>query len=160
VSDFEASWYGGAWRAAREAPLYPPLPAGTIAVYRFTWLRTFHHPVVVRVDRRADGARLLTAKELSGQGGYAMGTVDRQLSRPLSQAEADKLDSLLASTHVVDLSATECNLGGADGAQWIIEAQAQGRYRYVNRWSPKQGPVRDVGLLLLGFTGWNPSPVY
>jgi hypothetical protein len=159
VSDFEAKWYGSAWRAAHEGPLYASSTPGPIATYRFTWLRSFHHPIIVRVDESPSGERMLTAKELSGEGGYAMGAVDRQLVRPLSPGEAAKLDGLLARTRILDLAATDCD-AGADGAVWIIEAQGQSGYRYVNRWSPKGGPVRDVGLLLLDLTGWRVNPVY
>jgi hypothetical protein len=160
VSDFEAEWYGSALRAAHEAPLYGPLSTtGTTATYRFTWLRSFHHPIIIRVDERSSGVRILTAKGLSGAGGYAKGVIDNQLVRPLSQAEGAKFHSLLTTTHVLDLAATDCH-AGADGAPWIIEAQTRDGYRYVNRWSPQDGPVRDVGVLLLGFTGWHVDPVY
>lgn len=38
---------------------------------------------------------------------------------------------------------------GDDGAQWIIEGVKDGKYHLVDRWSPKDGQVRELGLMLL-----------
>ena len=37
---------------------------------------------------------------------------------------------------------------GTDGSQWIIEGVKAGRYHVVDRWMPKNGPARDLGLFL------------
>jgi hypothetical protein len=50
---------------------------------------------------------------------------------------------------------------GTDGARWIIEAvEPSTGYTYINRWTPRDGPVREVGLHLLGLTGWKIDDVY
>ncbi|MFN3513623.1 MAG: hypothetical protein ACK41C_11285 [Phenylobacterium sp.] len=41
-----------------------------------------------------------------------------------------------------------------------MEAVDDGRYRYVERSSPEDGPIRDLGMTMLGFTGWNLDPIY
>ncbi|MEO8659909.1 MAG: hypothetical protein ABI693_15675 [Bryobacteraceae bacterium] len=42
------------------------------------------------------------------------------------------------------------NLGGTDGAQWIVEDVSEGRYHIVDRWSPPVGdPVRTLGMTLV-----------
>jgi len=38
-------------------------------VFRLTWLRRFHEPVMVLVEAEADGAVLLTLRVADGQGG-------------------------------------------------------------------------------------------
>jgi hypothetical protein len=156
VDDFEAGWYSKAWIAAREPALWsrPPNGSSPVATYRFTWLPSFEHPVIVRIDKFVSGDVRLTAKELSGAGGYGMGQIAQQFERPLTSAENAKFDGLLKTTRVLSLPANDnCN-AGLDGARWILEANENGAYRYVNRWSPKQGGVRDVGLMLLALTGW------
>src|SRR5207253_2179117 len=69
IPDFEADWYALHWRAAHERSLYEastkPETRSTRTL-RFTWLRTFHAPVIVRVDEVASGQIRLTAKELDG----------------------------------------------------------------------------------------------
>jgi hypothetical protein len=37
---------------------------------------------------------------------------------------------------------------GPDGSQWIIEGTKDGKYHVVDRWSPKGGPIRTLGLAL------------
>ena len=38
---------------------------------------------------------------------------------------------------------------GVDGAQWIIEGARNGTYHIVDRWSPEDGEIRALGLLML-----------
>jgi hypothetical protein len=47
-----------------------------------------------------------------------------------------------------------------DGAQWIIETAGQDGYRFIDRQSPDEGPVRKVGLALLRLTGWDVGAIY
>jgi hypothetical protein len=57
-----------------------------------------------------------------------------------------------------DLPSKE-KLQGIDGAEWIIEGRDGDRYHVVRRWSPVAGPVRDIGLLLLGIANLMPSGI-
>ena len=38
---------------------------------------------------------------------------------------------------------------GVDGAQWIIEGVRNGTYHVVDRWSPREGQVRALGLFMV-----------
>jgi hypothetical protein len=38
---------------------------------------------------------------------------------------------------------------GLDGSQWIIEGIKNGSYHLVDRWSPKDGEVRAIGLAIM-----------
>jgi hypothetical protein len=160
IGSVEARWYPEQWRAASEPSIFAMSTSpGPARVYRFTWLRSFHAPVFVRVQFEADGRATLIAKQLSGAGGYRPGKVVKQLQRSLSEAERDKVSAELARDGVLALPATDCAIG-ADGAQWIFEASENGTYRFINRWTPRSGPVHDIGLLFLGLTGWSFDPVY
>jgi hypothetical protein len=33
--------------------------------------------------------------------------------------------------------------------QWVIEGIDHGKYRLLDRWSPENGPVRELGLYFL-----------
>ena len=155
INKVENDWYPHHWDAADEPSLYErslaPATAGKSAV-RFTWLPTFHHPVIVRVERSGQDARLI-AKQLSGEGGYEPGKVEREVTRQLSVAEIAKFDAILSSTKVLEQRATECD-SGLDGSQWIVEGIDRDGYHYVNRWSPKEGPVRELGDFALLLSGW------
>ncbi len=148
-------WYGRHLRAAGEAPLFRS--AGSSL--RFTWLRTFHAPLVVRLDTGADGAVTITATELSGHGGYEPGTIGRRIERRLSAGETAALTRMVEQTGVLKQTAATCDIG-LDGAGWIVESVGADGYRFIERQSPESGPVRAFGLHLIGLTGWTYESVY
>ena len=158
LSEFEQEWFARNLRAAREAPLYDPSHRPTDnRVIRFTWLGSFHPPIVVRLIEGRHGWHMV-GKRLSGRGGYDPGTIGEIVDRPLRQNEAKELESLLVRSVLPDLSG-DCVIG-LDGAQWIIERTDQKGYHFINRWSPTDGPVHQIGLFALKLTGWRVGPVY
>jgi hypothetical protein len=152
--EFAGDWYGSQLRAMAEPPL--PCSSGS-EVYRFTWLRTFHHPIAVRVEVSADGARgEVSAIELDGAGGYEPGATLRRFSGELDAASVDQLRNKFSTAGFWSMAPAEERLG-RDGAEWILEANGDQGYHLAVRWSPKSGATRDLGLHLLGLTGWNIS---
>ncbi len=155
INEVENDWYPDHWDAAGEPSLYErsrvPSTVDT-STLRFTWLPTFHHPVIVRIERSRQGAQLI-AKQLSGKGGYEPGKVEREVTRPLSAIEMAKLDTILSATKVLEQRATDCNTG-LDGSQWIVEGADHNGYHFVNRWSPQEGSVREFGDFVLALSGW------
>lgn len=162
IDEVESEWFGSHLQAAQETSLSQrpstqgPQPTRTI---RFTWLRSFHAPVVIRIDEASNGGLQLTAKLLSGYGGYGPGRIVRRIERPLTNPEAAALKAKLARIDLFDLTPVGCG-GGVDGSEWILEASDATRYHLARRWSPQGGPVHDVGALLLADTGWKLDPIY
>lgn len=164
---FRTCWYGAHLGAMGE----PALEATTaVTTYRFLWLRTFHNPVAVRVEQAEGGRWRLTAKRLDGTGGYQPGdlildrvvwvagqTFETAVGRHLERADVWNPSALLEKDQ---------QLGGLDGAQWILEAVKDGRYRVVDLWTPETGTGERIkafqeamlGLLRLG--GVDAEPVY
>ncbi len=170
IDDFRSRWYSSHLRAAREPRLggeTPPYEVNGLGVLRFTWLRSFDPPVVVRIEATSQGGLSLTAKELSGAGGYDPGQVALRVERDLAADEVARLITFLNDTRVLELPPSNaCPVAEngdliihGDGAQWIIEANGPGGYRFIDRWSA-DGPVRDLGLHLLGLTGLTYDRVY
>jgi hypothetical protein len=117
--------------------------------YRFIWLRTFHHPVAVRLDIERNGIAVLTTKITSGRGGYSPGSIilnrHRQLTKKQTALFLKQIDALgFWALPRID----EPFSVGNDGAEWMIEGIKDSEYHVVHRWSPKDGPVRDIGLAL------------
>jgi len=158
VSASEDQVFRGTYSAMLHIMKEPSLSCGDTAPgYRFLWLRTFHHPVAVRLTVRA-GHGTLQATELSGAAGYQPGSVLRRVSRELESKAVARVQAAWVGT---DLWKAPVRSGpmGFDGSEWIVEARDGSRYHAVSRWSPKEGPVREFGLLLLSLTGWQyPSP--
>lgn len=161
ISQFEADWFGRELRAFQEPSLYlasvdsRPERSG---IFRFLWVRSFHDPIVIRIDRFPDGTAFLTAKQRAGGTGFQ--GRDRSLRRALTSVEGEQLRSALVVTRVLNQRPKTCE-SGADGAVWLIEAtEGAGDYTYVSRWSPQDGPTREFGEFLIGLTGWDLDPVY
>ncbi len=160
IDDFEADWYGEALRGFDEPSLYQLslTPEGAVQGLRFTWLRSFRDPIVVRIDRLTDGSAHLTAGQNAR--GRKAGSQTRRLKRRLTSDEVRELDAVLIRASLPDQPPKLCERG-ADGATWIIESvDPSTGYSYWNRWTPRDGPVREVGLHLLGLTGWEITNVY
>ena len=161
INDVENDWYPSHLMAADEASLYAKALTARAAgdwTLRFTWLRSFHPSVVIRIDGDSNGAHLL-AKELSGAGGYDAGGIVKSVSRRLTKDEKRTLGTELIRTKPFNLPPKVCDIG-ADGAQWIIEGVDDNGYHFVARWSPKRGGVHDLGMHLLHLTGWNFDEIY
>ncbi|MDR3159831.1 MAG: hypothetical protein LBU11_12705 [Zoogloeaceae bacterium] len=136
----------------------PSISCGKPDVYRFTWLRTFHHPVAVRIAAQGDSA-ILYAVELDGAGGYAPGKVLRKIERTLSSSEFKDLKILFPNSQFSLMPTTE-DRAGFDGSEWILEQSGEAGYHLVVRRTPENGAVRDIGNLFLSFTGWTFEKVY
>ena len=107
---------------------------------RFLYLRSFHHPIAVRVERRLAHVRL-TAVELDGAGGYDPGVPTRRVTRNVSDEEWNDLLSLLDNASFWELP-TSHERATLDGARWILEASVDGRYHVVQRNSPDETEMR------------------
>jgi hypothetical protein len=151
ANQFKIDWYSKNLKALEEPSLWELSQESKQQVYRFLWLRTFHHPVAVRIEFQSDGSASVTVKVTDGAGGYAPGNLVENRANQFSRIRVkwflDRVDELKywnlpteeAKNGVIDL----------DGAQWILEATRNGHYKIVDRWSPKDGPIRELGLDLM-----------
>lgn len=145
---FRNSWYSGQLEAMSEPALKPV--AGT-RTYRFTWLRTFNHPVAIRVVI-GQAQCTLHATELDGAGGYAPGKVYRQRVQDIAPEACTRFEAFIRAQGFWYI-ARRGSAVGVDGSEWIIEGVTD-RYRVVTRWTPESGPVRAIGEQFLSLAGW------
>lgn len=143
---FKAEWYGKHLRAMQEAALFSDKDVRES--YRFLWLRSFHHPVAVRLWK-TDTDQFITVNELSGAGGYEPGTSILKTQRSLSQDEWDAFMRMLEYSCYWDQPTDDPKDRGFDGSEWILEGVREGRYHLVNRWTPTGGSFRDACLYML-----------
>jgi hypothetical protein len=147
--DFNAKWYSNQLHALGEPSLFALAQEEEAESYRFLWLRTFHHPIAVRVDRlQSDGSWILVTKIASGAGGYSPGKLTTNTSRKLTAQDVQNLLSKFESSGFWNAPNPVNDQTGTDGSQWIIEGVKAGHYHVIDRWSPKNGPARDLGLFL------------
>lgn len=152
---FESGWYSSDLAAMAE----PSLSCATSGrVYRFLWLRSFDHPIAVRVVTGATPS--IVAVELSGAGGYDPGKIKRRIRRTLAKEEFDRLEAAVSAAELPTLPAFDDSSVSVDGAEWIVEIADHGRYNVVSRTSPGAGTFRQLGLAFLAISGLQTEPLY
>ena len=148
--EFVESWYS-TQLAALDEPSLLHAP-DTEEVIRFTWLRSFHQPVVVRVVFGTDDATLVF-KRGDGSGGWDPGRLVENRQHRLSG------NDMSAARAIADFLA-RCEGPpeelGFDGAEWIFEYRYGDRYCLVDEWSPNSGPWREAGMALISLAGYRP----
>ena|ERR1035437_7184460 len=141
-------WYSAQLKALEEPSLFELAKTPTAQSYRFLWLRSFHHPIAVRLDIKADGTGILTTKVTSGAGGYEPGTLIENTTKPLTTHQTQAFLAKIQQTNFWLLPTATNDQKGTDGSQWMIEGVNSGKYHFVKRWSPETGPIRELGISL------------
>lgn len=157
VQDAIETWYSKHLRSMGEVPVYPAV--ADLHLYRLTWLRAFHHPMVFRLEVRSNGTAKLYTKMTDGKGGYAPGKLILSEEKHLTKTQVDKLLNILNSMPFWTAPSLD-DKHGMDGARWILEGVSDGLYHVVDRWSPEPGEFLDWSLLLMQLSGQNLGPLY
>lgn len=129
-------------------------------IYRFTWLRTFHHPVTIRIEK--DGETCLLYWKLSdGEGGYDPGKVITDKSKPVDIKIWQELKSMLQKMDFWHMNRIPQGIT-VDGSKWILEGAEPEQYRVVDLSSPEANDFYYTCLFLLNQTdlGINKEEIY
>ena len=94
LHQLRAEWYSQHLRAMNEPSLLEARNDGSSHIYRFLWLRTFDHPIALRLRVRPEGDGVLTVRVLNGMGGYGPGRV--RIKRTVD-VNSDRVSSFLES---------------------------------------------------------------
>lgn len=156
IDAFREHWYGEHLSAMGEQKLYKLKDKQGQFIFRFTWLRTFHHPICLRLEHTKDGKTVLYGKELDGAGGYEPGSLITDRKIELTSEQYAEFKKKLDSAFFLLRSTEDRNNEGNDGAQWIFEVNDSGQYHVVDRWCP-DGSLRELGLWLLDAAKMTPS---
>lgn len=112
------------------------LPANGI-VYRFTWLRSFEHPVCIRIEKIEDRA-VLYWKIGKGAGGYAPKGLKKSCKKRLNNKEWEAFQNLLKEADFDNLP-NECEISMADGEDWILEKKTNSNFKmHRTNWPSKE----------------------
>jgi hypothetical protein len=144
----KARWYSMQLHALDEPSLIALTGNANSQVYRFLWLRSFHHPIAVRMNVDSDGTGVLTIKMGSGAGGYSPGKLLENSSRKLDVTQVREFLALVEREGFWAAPNPVNDQRGTDGSQWITEVAKGGRYHVVDRWTPSHGPAHDLGMFL------------
>ena len=123
------------------------------SIYRFTWLRTFHHPIVIRIINVQDNITLIS-KTMSGQSGFDLGRLNSDATISIATVQWDTFQKLLHAANFEHIpSLQNPDEMGKDGAEWVMEQFSKGHYGFVERWSPGSVSFREACLYLLRLSG-------
>ena len=101
------------------------------------------------MDIHSDGGVTLITKVGGGAGGYPPGKLVDSKSRPLTKQETQALIARVNASGFYELPSYDRSKAGNDGAEWVLEAADQGKYRLVSQWTPKDGPIHDLGFFFI-----------
>lgn len=148
-NNFMNDWYGDFLKKMGEKSLL--VNSNEREVYRFLWLRTFHHPIFVRVERKGNSIDLFS-KESNGAGGYEPGKVIKTKKTTIDIEQWLEFLNLLEKTNYWKMPIEDKRVG-FDGSQWILEGVKDNRYHIVDRWSPKNVEYKEACIYLLKLSG-------
>src|SRR5258708_27075123 len=132
VTAFESNWYGKSLERMKEPRLPALVTDVNVDVYRMMILPTWGNSVVVRVRRHGE-LYSLSARRLDGQAGYDPGKLVEANDIELGAEDSKTLGVLIRNLNFFQL-ATNDDVRGFDGEQWILEGVSQGKYHLVQRW--------------------------
>lgn len=148
-------WYSQHLFAMREPVIFADKSSSEI--YRFTWLRTFHHPVAIRIEKQGE-TYMLYWKLNDGHGGYKPGKLAVNAHKSINKAKWNLFKGKLKGIDFWNMKTNE-KMFGNDGSQWILEGKEGKLYHVVDRWTPNNKRAYYqccdflIGLTNLEFTG-------
>lgn len=105
-------------------------------IYRFTWLRSFHEPIAVRIEKHTNGI-ILYWKIGKGESGYTPKGLDKFGQKQLKEKDWRKFKRLVKKSNYNNLP-VKYDFPMTDGASWNLERKTYNSYKthYTN--SPGQ----------------------
>lgn len=88
-------------------------------IFRFTWLRTFHNPICLRLEK-INESYMLYWKLMDGAGGYDYGKLKTSKSKKISNTEWNLFNDLFNAIKISELP-NRSYYPMTDGASWTIE---------------------------------------
>lgn len=132
------SYYTRYLAAMNEPSVKTPLQKGVEQVFRFTYLRSFHDPLVVRITSKG-GVLSATSVRLEMDREYRPVKIQHDKTAVLDEASSQVIRALTEQKDFWrPLNATEETIasGGTDGSRWIFEIHDKDGYRMIDIWSP------------------------
>ncbi|HCY41797.1 MAG TPA: hypothetical protein DHV48_10645 [Prolixibacteraceae bacterium] len=146
---FHVEWYSKHLIAMEEPLIFNKKQNKSI--FRFLWLRSFHNPIAIRIEKQSD-TYLLTWKLCNGAGGYEPKKMIVNKTKTINKETWDSFQDLLLKVDYWNLKTNEVEIPGSDGSQWILEGTDEKNYHVVDRWTPRGGIFYDCCNFLIELT--------
>lgn len=149
ISNFCNVWYSQVLNSCSEPVLFNY--KGEEEIYRFSWFRSFHSPVVIRIQKKGFSFHF-SAKVL--QEGYedVPDEVIDSTERFMNFFEWHVFKEKLGKAGFWQLPVEDTEEQGMDGAQWVMEGIQNGKYHVVERWSAGSSNFGDACRYLIAIS--------
>jgi hypothetical protein len=134
LDSFSNSWYSKILFRMHEPLLHSY--RGPDNIFRLTLVMSFDQPISILMEKKSNGVTLST-KVLDGTGGYDPGQI---MYDTLIEIEPNQWDSFVSQIRTLRFWDLMSDIGetGDDGSQWVLEGYQDGKYHFVDRWTPDQ----------------------
>jgi hypothetical protein len=142
-------WYSKQLSAMKEPVIYSDTTQTEII--RFTWLRSFHDPIAVRIEKDKGICTIYWKKRNEVEGNRSKKIVINSKK----MIELQQWNDIEKRLEKINFWVIPTNLGGFDGydgARWILEAKVGNKYHFVDRWSGDESEMEQFCLTLLNMT--------
>lgn len=136
----ELSYTASVLKVMGESSLWTRKADDTATYIRWTWSRTFHAPVCIRLTKFPGKPAELIATTLTGKSGYDLGEIQSQKTIILSDSDWDKIQTWIqAKDFWAPLTEMEDAFlsFGTDGAGWDFEFSSRETYKILPLRSPE-----------------------
>lgn len=118
-------------------------------IYRFTWLRSFHHPIAIRIEK-IENQIMLYWKIGKGAGGYEPKGLKKSRKKKLNSREWVEFERFIKESDFDSLP-NEKYILMTDGATWTLERKKFESFKAHNTNWPGQ-EIKEACLYLLNLT--------
>jgi hypothetical protein len=94
--------------------------SGDKEIYRFTWLRSFHHPVSLRLEKQCSIIKLYV-KMTKGAGGYEPGKIKIDTIVKITTNEWEVFANKIEALNFWSIPTESREETGTDGSEWVLE---------------------------------------
>ena len=144
-----AEWLDIQLSDLREDCLYNNDIRPNTTIYRFTWLRSFDHPIAIRIERIEDDI-VLYWKVGKGAGGYEPKGLKKSGKKKLNLKEWGEFERLIKESNF-DTLPNEKYIPMTDGATWTLERKKSESFKAHNtNWPSPE--IKRACLYLLNLT--------
>jgi hypothetical protein len=139
-------WYSASLFDFNEPNIYTY--NGDDEIYRFTWLRSFHNPVIIRFVKH-DNAYTLYTKELLDNDGYIPQEIKVNAKVEMTSLDWQNFKSKIDDLDFWNIVSNDTEPRPNDGAEWILEGVTKNEYHFITRTSSGDAKYRACCKYLL-----------
>lgn len=119
-------------------------------IYRFTWLRSFHHPIAIRLENTNDKYYLFW-KVGKGNGGFKPKGILEESKKEITKQEWEIFETLIEKEEYINIRNFQSYIIG-DGSRWTLEAKNDGDYKVKSTCRPSLDLYKSC-MYLIKLTG-------